>query len=89
MKAKKMYPVRRHRHTYYTVHCIRPEALRQAGKENTMANLDEYYLNRWKDITGDDYFDDDFEDDVPDEDDYDDYLFNQGMDDRRNAWERE
>lgn len=51
------------------------------------AQLDNYYLNRYEDITGRDYFDDDPPEDI--EDDYDDYLFNKGMDDRRDAWERE
>lgn len=54
------------------------------------AALENYYLNRYKDTTGQDYFDDEkFEDDVKFEDDYDDYLCNKGMDDRRNSWERD
>lgn len=67
------------------------DASRKGDSMVNDAAFENYYLNRWKDITGDDYFDDEeeFEDDVPDEDDYDDYLFNKGMDEERDSWERD
>lgn len=50
--------------------------------------VENHYLNRWKDINGWDYFNPD-DDEQNEQDDYDDYLFNRGMDDRRDLWERE